>query len=170
MRYRQSIMDKQQGFGAIAAIVILVILAVLAAAVVSVGTTQQITSAQDVMSARAWQAARAGNEWGLYQALQPTGTWTLGAANDLCPAAGALGQGVQVSQTLDLTADTGFRVTVTGDCWRYNEGETVPGTPQTVRMYRVTAVACPAAACPAADASVAGTGYVERTRVVLATN
>lgn len=162
-------MMRQHGFGAIAAIVILVILAVLASAIISVGTTQQMTSAQDIMSARAWQAARAGNEWGLYQALK--GDWNEGAASDLCPAAGVLGQGAPVSQTLDLTADTGFYVTVTGDCWRYNEGETTPGTAKTVRIYRIKTVACPLATCPASDAAaVAGAGYVERTRVVLATN
>ena len=165
-------MMRQQGFGAIAAIVILVILAVLSAAIVSVGTTQQTGSAQDVMSARAWQAARAGNEWGLYQALK--GSWKEGAASDLCPAGGALGPGTAAPpQTLDLTADTGFNVTVTGECWRYNEGETVPGTVKTVLIYRIRAVACPLATCPAAGAdlaAVAGVGYVERTRVVLATN
>jgi len=163
-------MIRQHGFGAIAAIVILVILAVLSAAIVSIGSTQQISSAQDVMSTRAWQAARAGNEWGLYQALQTTGTWYEGAASDPCPAAGALGPGAPVSQTLNLTAETGFNVTVTGDCWRYNEGETDPGTAKKVRVYRIKAVACPAASCPASDATVAGPGYVERTRVVLATN
>lgn len=165
-------MKRQRGFGAIAAIVVLVILAALAAAIVSVGTSQHLTSAQDVLSARAWQAARAGNEWGLYQALQTTGTWADGAANDLCPAAGTLGHGTPVTTTLDLTAATGMRVTVTGDCWRYNEGED-PGPPvaaRQVRIYRITAVACPAAACPVTDATVAGIGYVERTRVVLATN
>ncbi len=153
MNNRPSALSNQQGFGAIAAIMILVILAVLAAAIVSLGTTQQMTSAQDVMSAKAWQAARAGNEWGLYQALK--GTWTS------CSGA---------SQSLDLTADTGFHVTVSCDSWPYNEGETVPGTPQTVRLYRITAVACPAAACPATDASVAGAGYIERTRIVIATD
>lgn len=147
-------MSRQRGFGAIAAIVVLVILAVLGAAIVSIGTTQQMTSAQDVLSARAWQAARAGNEWGLYQALK--GTWTN------CSGA---------TQELDLTADTGFHVTITCDSWEYNEGESVPGTPQTVRMFRIKAVACPAAAsCPLSDANVAGAGYIERTRVVLATN
>lgn len=164
-------MSRQQGFGAIAAIIILVILAGLSAALVSIGTTQQTTAAQDVMSARAWQAARAGNEWGLYQALK--GGWKEGAASDLCPAGGALGNGTPVSGVLDLTADTGFHVTVTGECWRYNEGETVPGTPKTVLIYRIKAVACPAATCPASGAdlaAVAGAGYVERTRVVLATN
>lgn len=166
-------MNRQHGFGAIAAIVILVILAALAAAIVSLGTTQQMTSAQDVMSSKAWQAARAGNEWGLYQVLRTGGTWYEGAASDPCPVGGALGAGTLVSQTLNLTAvdDAGSYVTVTGECWRYNEGESVPGTPQPVRIYRITAVACPVSPCPPSDpAVVAGPGYVERTRVVLAAN
>lgn len=148
----------QKGFGAIAAIVILVILALLAAAIVSIGSTQQLTSAQDVMSAKAWQAARAGNEWGLFKALStttPADAWK--TCNNL-------------SQTLDLTADTGFNVTVTCNSWNYNEGETTPGVAQSVRVYRISAIACPAATCPVTNASVAGAGYIERTRVVLATN
>ena len=59
----------QQGLGMITAIIILVILASLAGAMATFGTTQQLTSAQDVMSVKAWQAAKAGNEWGLYMAL-----------------------------------------------------------------------------------------------------
>jgi len=151
-------MTRQQGFGAIAAIVVLVILAVLSGAIMSISTTQQTSAAQDVLSARAWQTARAGNEWGLFQALQG-GTWS-GTA---CDAA-------TLSQTLDLRAETGFSVTVSCRSWPYSEGEDTPGTPTTVRVYRITAVACPAAACPVTDATVAGVGYIERTRVVLATN
>jgi MSHA biogenesis protein MshP len=156
-------MSRQQGFGAIAAIVVLVILAVLAAAIVSIGTAQQISSAQDVMSAKAWQAARAGDEWGLYKALK-IGNWTA-TAGDTCDS------GSQKA-TLDLRADTGFFVTVSCDSWPYNEGEIVPGTAKPVRVYRVTAVACPADPCtpPVISAAAAGVGYVERTRVVLATN
>lgn len=146
-------MNRTRGFGAIAAIVVLVFLAALGAAIVSISTSQQFTSAQDILSARAWQAARGGNEWGLYQALK--GTWTN------CTG---------TSQEIDLTADTGFHVTVTCDSWAYNEGESVPGTAQPVRIYRIKAVACPAASCPASNSSVAGVGYVERTRVVLATD
>lgn len=153
MSNKQSAIGNERGFGAIAAIVILVILALLAAAIVSIGSTQQMTSAQDVLSSKAWQAARAGNEWGLYQALK--GTWTT------CTGA---------TQTLDLTADTGFHATVFCDSWSYNEGESVPGTAKAVRVYRIRSVACPAATCPAIDATVAGPGYVERTRVVLATD
>ena len=164
-------MRQQRGFGAIAAIVVLVILATLSAAIVAVGTAQQTASAQDILSARVWQAARAGNEWGMFQALRSTGTWSVGAASDLCPAAGALGHGTAITTTLDLTAVTGFHVTVTGDCWRYNEGQSpVTLLPATISVYRIKAVACPAATCPASDASVAGPNYVERSRVVMATN
>ena len=65
-------MNGQRGFGAIMAIVIIVILAALAAAMINFSTVQQTTSAQDILSAKAWQAAKAGNEWGLYQALKNT--------------------------------------------------------------------------------------------------
>jgi len=145
-------MNRHQGFGAIAAILIVVILAALAAAIVSISTTQQVTSAQDVMSARAWQAARAGNEWGLYKAFR----------DGVCVAA--------PGNTLDLSADTGFHVTVHCESWPYNEGESVPGTPKVVRVYQITAVACPAATCPVTDASAAGIGYIQRARMVLATD
>ena len=83
------------GFGAIAAIFVLVVLASLAAAIVRLGQSTQTGSAQDILGARAWAAARAGTEWGLYQALK--GSWTT------CSGA---------SQTLDLSADIGMRVTV----------------------------------------------------------
>ena len=149
-------MKRQRGFGLIAAIVVLVIFASLSAAIVAVSSTQQVTSAQDVMSARAWQAARAGNEWGLYQALK--GSW----AN--CSNA---------SETLDLTADTGLHVTVFCDSWPYNEGESAPGTANVVRIYRIEAMACPISTCSASpldSAVVAGAGYVERTRVAIAVN
>jgi MSHA biogenesis protein MshP len=140
--------DGQRGFGAVVALVILVIMAVLAAGLIRLGTTQQATSSQDILSARAWQVARAGNEWGLYQALQ----------SGSC--AGAAG-------TLDLRAATGFSVTVSCTSKNFNEGETTPGTPRVITVYSISAVACNSAACP--DATLAGTpGYVERARLVIA--
>lgn len=77
--------DRQRGFGVIAAIVILVILAGLAGFIVSISTTQSITFAQDVQGARAYQAARAGVEWGIakWLAAAPdctTGTTPVGTA------------------------------------------------------------------------------------------
>lgn len=161
--YQPSAISHQRGFGAIAAIVILVILALLAAAIVSIGTTQQMTAAQDVMSSKAWQAARAGNEWGLYQALKGR-DWT--GASTSCDTASR-------TATLDLISNTGFYVTISCDSRQYNEGQSAPGPGNEimVRMYRITAVACPVNGCPSADAAtVAGAGYIERTRVVIATD
>ena len=144
--------QRQRGLGVIAALVVLVILASLAAAIVRFGAVAQSTSAQAVLAARASQAARAGTEWGLYQAFK--GSWTT------CSGA---------SQTLDLSADLGFRVTVSCDSRSFNEGETAPGTPRTVRMFTIDAVACNSTTCP--DNTRATTaGYVERRRQVQATD
>ncbi|MGM9489199.1 MSHA biogenesis protein MshP [Ideonella sp. YS5] len=138
-------LGSQRGFGAIAIVLMLVLLAAIAAAVVRLANAQQIGSAQEQNAARAAQAARAGIEWGLYQAFK--GSWT--------SCAGA-------SQTLDLSADLGMRATVSCSSSLYNEGESAPGTPQTVRVYTVEAVACNGSgSCP--DASrVSSPTYVER--------
>jgi MSHA biogenesis protein MshP len=150
---RSGRLPRQRGLGAIAAIVVLVILAALAAAIVRLGTAAQQGSAQELQGARASLAARAGVEWGLYQAFK--GSWTT--------CAGA-------SQTLDLTADTGMRVTVSCSSSAYNDGQTDTGAARSVRVYTIDAVACnAAAACPDATAA-ARTGYVERRRQVQAAN
>ena len=153
---------QQHGFGAIAAIVVLILMAALAAAIVSLGATQSTTAAQDVLAAKAWQAARAGNEWGLYQ-IKPTinGNWA-GATTPCSTAA--------QTKTLDLSAATGFNVTITCTPYPYNEGESSPGVPLVIRAYRIVATACPAPAvsCPN-NAGAASANYVERTRSVIAT-
>ncbi|WP_374562680.1 MSHA biogenesis protein MshP [Ideonella sp.] len=136
---------RQHGLGAIAAIIVLVLLAALSAAVVRMSTAQQMGSAQEVSAARASQAARAGIEWGLYQAFR--GGWTACAGS---------------TQTLDLSADLGMRVTVTCNSTLYNEGESSPGTKQTVRVFTLDAVACNSSGnCPDASRST-GPTYVER--------
>ncbi|MED5620369.1 MSHA biogenesis protein MshP [Ideonella sp. BN130291] len=144
-----------RGLGAIAAIVVLVVMAAMAAAVVRLGSAEQNGFAQQLNASRASQAAQAGAEWGLYQALR--GGWTTCAGT---------------TQTLDLSTDLGMRVTVSCSSTLYNEGESAstPGTPQQRRLYTIDAVACNAAtACP--DASRAVTpNYVERRRQVHATD
>jgi MSHA biogenesis protein MshP len=149
-------MSTQRGFGMIAAIVVLVALAALAGAIASLSTTTQVGAAQDVQAARAWQAARAGNEYGLYLALQNQ-SW----------GAGTCDTGNRTT-TLNLVADTGFNVTVTCQSYPYNEGETAPGVAQAIRIYQIRAVACPSATCPDASAAAAGLGYIERSRMVIA--
>jgi MSHA biogenesis protein MshP len=62
----------QQGFSLVSAIFLLVVIAALGAFAVTVSTTQQQSAAMDVQGARAYQAARAGIEWGAYQVLQNT--------------------------------------------------------------------------------------------------
>lgn len=57
--------SRTRGFAIVSAIFLLVVLAALGAFVVSVSTTQNITFAQDVQGARAYQAAHAGIEVGI---------------------------------------------------------------------------------------------------------
>jgi len=61
---------KCSGFSLVTAIFLLVVLAALGAAMVRFSGAQQTTVAMDIQSARAYQAARAGIEWGAYQALK----------------------------------------------------------------------------------------------------
>jgi len=60
----------QSGFSLISAIFLLVVIAALGTFAVTISTTQQQSAALDVMGARAYQAARAGIEWGAFQVLQ----------------------------------------------------------------------------------------------------
>lgn len=60
----------QRGFSLVSAIFLLVVIAALGTFAVTISTTQHQSAALDVMGARAYQAARAGIEWGAYQALQ----------------------------------------------------------------------------------------------------
>ena len=141
----------QHGFGAIVAIVVLVVLASLAAAIVRFGGVAQATNAQNILSARVAQAARAGTEWGLYQAFK--GSWTTCAG---------------VSQTLDLSASTGFRVTVSCSSSTFYEGESAPGVARQVRIYTIDAVACNSSTVCPDNSGATGPNYVERRRQVQA--
>lgn len=63
----------QTGFAAISAIFLLVVLAALGAFMVSISSSQQLSSAQDVQGSRAYWAAQAGLEWALGSlAVTPT--------------------------------------------------------------------------------------------------
>ena len=142
----------QRGLGAITIIVVLVVLAGLAAAIVRLNVAAQSMAAQDVLAARAAQSARAGLQWGLYQALK--GTWTT------CSGA---------SSTIDMSSENGMHVTVSCSSTLYNEGESSPGVAQTVRIYTLDAVACNSSTCPD-NSIVARPGYVERRWQIHATN
>ncbi|WP_145842213.1 hypothetical protein [Denitratisoma sp. DHT3] len=72
----------QAGFTLVSAIFILVVLAGLGAAILMVSSNQQLGSALDVQGTRAYQAARAGIEWGVYQ-VNSVAAYDFGHA---CPA------------------------------------------------------------------------------------
>ena len=59
----------QKGFAIVSAILILVVLAALGGFIATVSTTQHACSALDLNGARAFQAARAGSEWGVARAI-----------------------------------------------------------------------------------------------------
>lgn len=59
----------ERGFSLISAVFLLVVIAALGTFAVTLSTTQQQSAALDIMGSRAYQAARTGVEWGVYQVL-----------------------------------------------------------------------------------------------------
>ncbi len=128
--------NRQRGASLIAAIFLLVVIGALIAYLVTLSGLQQTSSALDVQGARAYQAARAGIEWGVYRALR----------DSACNSA-------SFTPAADLAE---FTVTVQCTATAYTE---VDATPKTI--YSITSTACnrPAAGvCP----GTVGTNYVER--------
>lgn len=129
-----------RGFSLISAIFLLVVLSGLGVAMVTLSTTHQVGAALDVQGARAYQAARAGIEWGLYRQLQPPTVPCFAATSFALPAGTTL---------------SGFTVTVT--C-------TLTTGPGTLHRWQITSTACsqPAgtpASCPNPNP---GADYVQR--------
>lgn len=118
----------QKGFSIVSAIFLLVVLAFLGTAMITFSNTQQLSSAMDVMGSRAYQAARAGVEWGDYQVLRNGGAC---APSTNLPA-GTLGG------TL-----SGFTVTVACKAVAASEVSAATGT---VTVYELTSTASQGAA------------------------
>lgn len=112
---------RQAGLGLVTAIFLLVVLAGLGAASVNLFTSQQASSNLDLEGAKAYQAARAGIEWGLYEQRRH-GRCVASTSFDL-PVTSVLGS---------------FRVTV--GCTAINDLMNVDREP--VRRWRISAVAC----------------------------
>lgn len=107
----------QCGFSLVSAIFLLVVIAALGTFAVTLSTTQQQSAALDVLGSRAYQAARAGIEWGAYQVL----------INNACP-----------NQTLAALPNTlsGFSVNVACTSYpAYNEAGTA------INMYLLNSTA-----------------------------
>ena len=120
----------QRGVSIIAAIFLLLLFAAIAAFMVSMSATTNVTSAQDMQGARAYQAAQTGIEWGVFQ-LDP---------NDNAVALPACFANTTLNQY------TGFSVLVA--CTRF--GIFTEGT-RTLAVYQIVATASvPGAAAPPA--------------------
>lgn len=142
MPHRASLSRRRQaGASLVTAIFLLVVLATLAVAMVSLSTTQQVSSALDVQGSRAYLAARAGAEWGVYRVTRDA---------VVCPTV--------TPSTTSFAMPAGNTLspfTVTVQCLRVANAN-----PALVR-HQVTATACsqPGPACPNPSASV---DYVQR--------
>ena len=137
----------QQGFAIVAAIFLVVVLAALGAFMVTFSTVQHTTTAQDLQGVRAYQAARAGTEWGAFQILRNPAASFVTAC-----------QTMPVPQVLPALAPTLANFTVTVGCTatQHDEGSrTAAGVPPNpLRVYRVTSTAT--------SGVVGQTGYIER--------
>jgi MSHA biogenesis protein MshP len=155
----------ESGFSIVAAVFLLVVLALLGAFIVSVTGLQQSGHQLDILGARAYQAARAGIEWGAFQVLDPNNALNAAScatpAMPVCPGAGG---------TTDLTGLAGslapFTVTVrctltTPDAANGNRS-TTEGT-RSIWVYQLTADACnqpTGTSCP--NTGTPAQGYVSR--------
>lgn len=122
---------KQRGISIVMAIFLLLLFASIAAFMASLASTAHVASAQDIEGSRAYQAARAGVEWGLYQ-LDPNGTT---AALPSCFATTTLVQVPNYSVNVSCTPFPGAATS-------YQEGS------RTIRMFQITATATSTAARP----------------------
>lgn len=69
LRGHGPLLQKQHGFGLVAAMFLIIIIAGAIAAMWRISTTQTATSSLALQQAHAYQAARAGLEWGISSAL-----------------------------------------------------------------------------------------------------
>lgn len=132
---------RAQGFVLMLALFLIVSLAAIGVYLLTVATGQLEAGIQDEQGARAYQAARAGLEWGAYRVLRD-------------PAfAAACAGAVQTQNLAYINGLNGFHGVVT--CQSAGN-ETEAGA--AVRMFRITAKGCNQAGCPAPSLPI----HVER--------
>jgi MSHA biogenesis protein MshP len=112
------------------------VLAVLGAALVTVSTLQHSSAALDLQGVRAYQAARAGVEWGLYRILNPDNIADIPVAGSdptKAPSCWSPAATLTLGSTL-----SGFTTTVS--CELLAAGDTTE-LDKTVRVYRIISTA-----------------------------
>jgi MSHA biogenesis protein MshP len=128
------VLRRARGFALILALFLIVALATIGAYLLTASNVQLESGVMDEQGARAYQAARAGLDWGAYRVLR----------DGVC----------DLPTTITLPADlTGFYAEVT--CTAFGL-ESEGGTP--VSTYRIVSTGCNASPCN----SGTGAAYVER--------
>jgi len=125
MRHRQG--RHQAGFSLVAAIFILVVLALLGTFMVTINSVQTTVVAQTLQAARAYQAARAGIEWGVIRAVTP--------ATVVATCGGAPSTPTINPFAVNVVGLSGFDVSVTCSYTRHQE------TSNCFNVYRITSLA-----------------------------
>jgi MSHA biogenesis protein MshP len=105
-------MRNASGFSLISAIFLLVVMAGLGAVMLTFTSVQQTTSTQDLQGTRAFQAARAGIDFGLYQVLAPSGTAVCGGAASPVWDGSLAGFQTTVNYACDVFTEGGNTITV----------------------------------------------------------
>lgn len=148
----------QRGFSLVSAIFLLVVIAALGTFAVTLSTAQQQSSALDVLGSRAYQASRAGIEWGAYQVIQNSAVAGGFAKNCLANSPGA-----STVQAVPGMAGTLSVFSVSVACGATAASDVIAATsaPGTVTVYRIVSTAN-----GVAGATPGSTGYVERQMTV----
>lgn len=143
-----AIARREGGFAIVSAIFLLVILSLMAAFIAHVSTHQQAGHTADLRGVRAYQAARAGIEWGLYNHTR----------NSACAASSSFAPGGNLAEFTVTVTCLPAGVAITND---------ENGTQLVVRRIVATACNQPTAGgdCPNL---VPGDNYVERELAVVA--
>ena len=144
----------QRGFSIITAVFLIVVLSLLGAFIVSVTGLQLSSLALDVQGVRAYQAARAGMEWGAFQVLDPNNTQN--AASCATPAMPACPGGNLPAGTLAGSLSA-FTVTIGCEQTVATEGN------RNIWVYELVSTACnqpTGASCP--NTGTPAAGYVDR--------
>ena len=158
------LLRRAAGFAIPTAIFLVVILALLAAFLVRLSTMQSTTSAQDIQSTRAYHAARAGLEWGVFSVLDPAGK-TINGIKQPFGSGAAVWPNLPLCQANTNLTIEGFAVSVTCDgsaaaasegptsgaldtsagtgCMLYTDGssEAAPCALRWIQIYTLTATA-----------------------------
>ena len=152
--------NREAGFTLVTAIFLLVVLAMLGAFMLSLTGIQQSSSQLDVQGVRAFQAARAGIEWGVWQVLDPSHTLNPSSCSPVvlpgCPTSPT-----NLGPLTTPLAESLSPFTVTVTCSATINAPTTEGN-RNIGAYQIIATACnqpSGGACPNASPA---SGYVER--------